>query len=720
MRIVRPGLLAALLIAAAGCGADPICKPGSRLACFLPDGTLGGASCNGDGTAYDACAALPAGQSLGCADVTRCCASLPTNMAPGCDAVVTQANEGTCNAYMNTANAVNLCTDTAGATAPAYGPNCLGLMNECCGTLPTQMQSQCYTRGFVGNESKCHDYLETEAKAREYCGNVDPLGMTCAYAAASCCATLPEGPRGRCEELAAKGDDDACLSYLGQLATGNRCPTLGTGEPPTSPSCDALLGSCCSTLEGPVAYECDLTGLSGQPSLCDNFLDAVMASGACLEGGSSSSGGGGCGDTSSDIANCGFCGNVCGSDHANPSCAAGQCSLACEIGFGDCDTDASNGCESALADDIYHCGFCSVMCSDNNGQPSCSNGTCDITCNAGYEDCDGDATNGCEAYLDTSSVNCGSCGNNCFGGPCEQGVCGVGASQVATGLKVPSALAVDASSLYLVGAQPLGGVAVQVAKASANVVCMETALPPENDTCGFGIFDGVVVAENEVFFTGSTGVRKYSPSSGSIVKITSSVETPWALAVDSDFVFFTSRTRGGVYKASRYDMDGVAQELTGALSLVGGALAVDTEYVYWALPDGTMIRMRKDGAEKQQIASAQSFDPSNLTPQYLALDETHLYWSTTGGRIFRLGKDGSNLMVLAENQPEPTGVAVDQGSSGFVYWVNRSGGSVRRVAKDGTGLVTLAAGQAQPITIAIDETFAYWATQDGSIFKIVR
>lgn len=204
-------------------------------------------------------------------------------MAPGCEAVVAQANEGSCNTYMSAASAVGLCT-SSGDAAPAYGPSCLGLMNGCCATLPAQMQAQCYARGFLGNEARCHDYLETEAKAGEYCGEVDPLGMACEYAASSCCASLPEGPRGRCEELAAKGDDRECLQYLGQLALGNRCPTVGASEPPTSPSCDALIRSCCSTLEGDIAYQCDVTGLSGQPSRCDNLLGAVMASGACLKG----------------------------------------------------------------------------------------------------------------------------------------------------------------------------------------------------------------------------------------------------------------------------------------------------------------------------------------------------------------------------------------------------------------------------------------------------
>jgi len=49
-----------------------------------------------------------------------------------------------------------------------------------------------------------------------------------------------------------------------------------------------------------------------------------------------------------------------------------------------------------------------------------NNAVCDgdpgqYVCNDGYENCDGDWTDGCESNLNTDNDNCGSCGNACFG-----------------------------------------------------------------------------------------------------------------------------------------------------------------------------------------------------------------------------------------------------------------------------------------------------------------
>ncbi len=84
--------------------------------------------------------------------------------------------------------------------------------------------------------------------------------------------------------------------------------------------------------------------------------------------------GSGCVDTRGDIANCGACGRVCpAATNAQPTCAGGACGFACVAGTGDCDGDASNGCETNFATRLVHCGRCGNACLA--GQ-TCVSGAC--------------------------------------------------------------------------------------------------------------------------------------------------------------------------------------------------------------------------------------------------------------------------------------------------------------------------------------------------------
>ena len=136
-------------------------------------------------------------------------------------------------------------------------------------------------------------------------------------------------------------------------------------------------------------------------------------------------------DTTLDPANCGACGSACSpAGVAQLACAGGVCSGACAAGFADCNGDKKrDGCEVAIASDLKNCGACGRVCSSANGTPQC-NGACTIMCSAGYKDCDGDVTNGCETALNTNS-NCGGCNVACSA-PNAITSCGTGTCTIAT------------------------------------------------------------------------------------------------------------------------------------------------------------------------------------------------------------------------------------------------------------------------------------------------
>lgn len=119
-----------------------------------------------------------------------------------------------------------------------------------------------------------------------------------------------------------------------------------------------------------------------------------------------------------DPTNCGVCGRVCNVNNGNVmtyACVAGQCAIAtCNAGYQDCDQTYASGCEQNTQTDVNNCGVCNTRCMTANGTPTCTGGTCGIgSCNAPWDNCDNNASNGCETNTNTSLSHCGTCGNAC-------------------------------------------------------------------------------------------------------------------------------------------------------------------------------------------------------------------------------------------------------------------------------------------------------------------
>lgn len=74
--------------------------------------------------------------------------------------------------------------------------------------------------------------------------------------------------------------------------------------------------------------------------------------------------------------------------------------------------------------DVAHCGACGNTCTaPPNALPACEAGACAFVCTDGFGDCNGDATDGCEADLTVPS-SCGACGTACGAYQiCEAGAC---------------------------------------------------------------------------------------------------------------------------------------------------------------------------------------------------------------------------------------------------------------------------------------------------------
>ncbi len=233
-----------------------------------------------------------------------------------------------------------------------------------------------------------------------------PATPVCDPATSTCVECLPS--------------DDQCGAGL--YCEGTSC-SLGCKDNTDcgSLTCDTTSHECtgCSTdPECPTGTVCDVPTKTCIAK-CKNQTDCPVNFDCCNEK---------CENVATSLNHCGACDAACSPANGTGACANGICSVAnCDTGFANCDTSPTNGCEININTTASHCGGCGSACSGNNGTPSCSAGKCQIACNQGFVDCDGNAlANGCEINVDADPTNCGTCNKvctptapNCVAGSCK-------------------------------------------------------------------------------------------------------------------------------------------------------------------------------------------------------------------------------------------------------------------------------------------------------------
>ena len=112
----------------------------------------------------------------------------------------------------------------------------------------------------------------------------------------------------------------------------------------------------------------------------------------------------------------------------------GTCQLVCGAGTEDCNERAADGCEITLANDLDHCGKCDTPCRLDHADAQCLGGRCQISaCEQGFENCNTDIEDGCEVDVTQNTDHCGACNASCSthhgSSSCEDGVCQITCSQ---------------------------------------------------------------------------------------------------------------------------------------------------------------------------------------------------------------------------------------------------------------------------------------------------
>lgn len=193
----------------------------------------------------------------------------------------------------------------------------------------------------------------------------------------------------------------------------NGCETFSGGDPANCGAC----GTTCESDSGAATCtdgKCDTTSCQAPLADCDGD-----PSNGCEV------------TTNDDPANCGACDNACEFPHAAADCEQSTCEMgACDTNYADCDNTAGNGCEIDTQTSLDHCGACDAKCGDENATATCQSGQCQLVCDTGYDNCDNDPKNGCEANLSGDVNNCGGCGTVCAvptvgAAACVNGVCGI-------------------------------------------------------------------------------------------------------------------------------------------------------------------------------------------------------------------------------------------------------------------------------------------------------
>ena len=227
-------------------------------------------------------------------------------------------------------------------------------------------------------ELLCDGECVLVSESREHCGACDNACEAGEVCSAGTCATSCGGGLTECEGI--------CEDLQTDRANCGEC------------------GNACASGQVCVDGACELSCAEGQ-EICDGV----------------------CTDTQSSFESCGSCGNECGDGQV---CSLGTCALSCASGL----TDCSGSCVE-LPYNVNHCTACDAACGPYaNAIPSCNN-QCIMTCNEGFEDCNDDRVDGCEAELAVDEMHCGECGNvcsfanaatECVDGACVMGVCDAG------------------------------------------------------------------------------------------------------------------------------------------------------------------------------------------------------------------------------------------------------------------------------------------------------
>lgn len=372
---------------------------------------------------------------------------------------------------------------------------------------------------------------------------------------------------------------------------------------------------------------------------------------------------------------------------------------------GPSETDTSDG--PTTTDGMPMCGNGMVDPGESCDGEGVHNGDCvdcDIICDEGFDDCNGDPLDGCEVDLLSDTLSCGYCSHDCLGGECEDGWCLP--VQVAEGQSGPYDIVVDEKNAYWVNRT---GGTVMYAPKDGDGIPQQIAKSQEGPT-------GITVVGDDVFWTNNYAGTVMRAKLGDVAVVFAAGQNfPFAITSSDTHVWWTNHDSGAIHQKSinggnespaismgqagsryiHYASNRVAWTAAAGGGSVAqfdlgdngqGALAVglgaemgglysDGEWVYFAVPNpGYVAKVPTEGGdEPMQLADGLA------RPRDIVFDDELAYWThQTGGEVVWRSRAGGEVELLAESPDQPWAIAHDEVS---IFWTDLVDGSIWRVAK---------------------------------------
>lgn len=392
----------------------------------------------------------------------------------------------------------------------------------------------------------------------------------------------------------------------------------------------------------------------------------------------------------------------------DPSVVCTSSGCACAVGFGDCDGDPDNGCETDL-DDPDNCGTCGNVC---------ANGECDdlaCACDTGFAECDGDPATVCETDVSSDSAHCGGCTRDCGDAACSDGFCQP--EQIASAGYVYNFLLVG-SEIYYSPSDSTGVWHVPV----------DGGTPQQLDVGNTTKYADLLVYDGGSIYWSSTLVDMFDKHDILGTDITTGVTTVLATGETPGLRMAVG---GGKVYWGNIDIDTNIVSIHRAPTTAGGAVesvaellelkfvndfAVTPDRVFWN-DIGTILYSPHD------TISESTFQSVAMAPAYFEPTPTSLLYTSVPGGLYELPLDGGSAVKLADEDGYGW-LTYDTDHvyfTTFVYGVSTTTTLWRasRAGDEPTLKLHESQGLLPYLPLSLDEQFIYWLdTSTGFIVRI--